>query len=186
MPVSETKKLMGKMPMPRENDMSITFRCEHCRKDVQAPESAAGKRGKCPYCGHSSYIPAPVSDDDLLPLAPVDEEEEQRRQQEVRQLFEQERDLIAQTGSKPDVPLDQREDVKPEDLHHFIVNYCLDMSVSKLPQADKQVAELRKQPLGLQAVQDFLAGKAMEPALKAIPPRLLQAFLLQLRDKLKT
>jgi hypothetical protein len=165
--------------------MSITFRCETCRKDVQAPESAAGKRGKCPFCGHSSYIPQPVSDDDLLPLAPVDEDEERRRQQEVHQLFEQERDLIAQTGSKPQAPLDQREDVKTEELHHFVVNYCLDMSVSKLPQADKQVIELRKQPLGQQTVQDFLDGKATEPALKKIPPRLLQAFLLQLRDKVK-
>lgn len=166
--------------------MSITFRCEHCRKDVQAPDSAAGKRGKCPYCSHSSYIPEPVNDEDLVPLAPLDEEEERRHQQEVRQLFEQERDLIAQTGSKPQAPLDQREDVKPDDLHHFIVNYCMDMSVSKLPQADKQVIELRKQPLGLQTVEDFLAGKATEPALKAIPPRLLQAFLTQLRDKLKS
>jgi hypothetical protein len=166
--------------------MSITFRCENCRKDVQAPESATGKRGKCPFCGHSGYIPAPVSDDDLLPLAPVDEEEERRRQQEVHQLFEQERDLIAQTGSKPEAPLDQREDVKTEDLHHFVVNYCLDMSVSKLPQADKQVIELRKQgPLGRQAVEDFVTGKTLEPALAKIPARLLQAFLMQLRDKLK-
>src|ERR1017187_3310117 len=109
--------------------MSITFRCEHCRKDVQAPDSAVGKRGKCPFCGHSSYIPEPVNEEDVLPLAPVDEEEERRHQQEVHQLFEQERDLIAQTGSKPEAPLDQREDVKTEDVHHFVVNYCLDMSV---------------------------------------------------------
>ena len=61
--------------------MTIAFRCSHCHKDVQAPDAAAGKRGKCPFCGQSNYVPAPVAPADELDLAPVDEAADRRRRQ---------------------------------------------------------------------------------------------------------
>lgn len=166
--------------------MSITFRCEHCGKDVQAPDAAAGKRGKCPFCGQSNYIPAPVAEEDLLPLAPVDEEEERKRAQEIRRLRDQDRELIAETGGQPDVPLEHRKDMTPEDLYHLVVNYCLDLANSNLERARTHVAKLRQfRLMAQQAVNDFLAGKASEQALSRIPPRVLQGFLARLRDELK-
>ncbi len=43
---------------PRESAApSIRFPCEHCGKMVEAPHSAAGKRGKCPFCRESCDIP---------------------------------------------------------------------------------------------------------------------------------
>ena len=44
--------------------MPITFRCEGCQKDVTAPDAAAGKRGRCPFCGHLNAIPHLVDEDD--------------------------------------------------------------------------------------------------------------------------
>jgi phage FluMu protein Com len=166
--------------------MSITFRCANCQKEVQAPDAAAGKRGKCPYCGHSSYIPSPVNEADLIPMAAVDEEEERRRAQRIKELLQQEHDLIAETGTQPAAPLEHQEDVAAEDLYHFVVNYCLDLATGKLDRAQTHVTELRKHGFAAQqAVQDFLGGRAEEPALDSIPKRVLQGFLTQLRDELK-
>lgn len=165
--------------------MSITFTCEHCRKQVKAPDTAAGKRGKCPYCGQSCYIPAPVDQDDVLPLAPIDEDEERRRQEMVRSLHEQERDLIAETGGAEPAPLEHREDLSVEDLYPFVVNYCLDMATSKLDRAETYVAKLKGfGPLGKLAVEDFRKGRAAEQALDIVPKPLLGGFLKQLESEL--
>lgn len=162
--------------------MPITFRCEHCGKEVKAPDGAEGKRGKCPHCGQSNYIPTPVSEEDAIPLAEINTEEEKQREAEEQALLEQERALIAETARAPAVPLDDRDDLSSEDLHHFVVNYCLDMAAGKLDRAETHVAELKKhRKLGTTAVDDFIQGKATEPALGDIPPPVLQGFLKQLR-----
>lgn len=166
--------------------MAIKFECEHCRKEVKAPDEAGGRRGKCPFCGLSNYIPSPVSEDELLQLAPLDESEEQARQREVRALINQERNILAEIGGQPTPPLDQREEITAEELHHLVVNYCLDVFNGNLPRADLHVVELRKfGATGYQAVGDFQDGKAIEPALNVIPTRVLQGFLGQLRDRLR-
>ena len=166
--------------------MSIKFRCEACHKTVKAPDDAAGKRGKCPYCEHSSYIPAPVAEGEEVSLAPLDDAEEQRRQQEIEQLVAQERDLIAETGNlDAAAPLEHREDLASEDLHHFVINYCLYMTNGKLDQAAAEVERLRPfKHMGLDAIGDFLAGKAAEPALESIPAPVLKGFLKELQDRL--
>jgi hypothetical protein len=167
--------------------MSIKFQCEHCRKEVTAPDSAAGKRGKCPYCGETCYIPAPVSEEDILPLAPLDEEEERRREAEVKRLLERDRILLAETGGEPSTPLEAKEDLQGDDLHHFVVNYCLDLAAGKLDRAETHVKKLRQFGApGRQAADDFASGKAIEPALDSIPGRLLQGFLLDLKQKLQS
>ncbi|HUS48203.1 MAG TPA: hypothetical protein VM098_08785 [Phycisphaerae bacterium] len=164
--------------------MSITFQCEHCRREVEAPDEAAGRRGKCPFCGQSNYIPMPAGDKDMLPLAPVDEQEERRRQEELQRLFQQERELDSEICSAPAAPLEHREDLKSDDLHHFVVNYCLDLARGNLGRGDTYIQQLRRfGPHGLQAVDDFLSGKALEPALDAIPTKTLQGFLRQLRER---
>ena len=92
--------------------MSITFRCEHCGKDVKAPDSAGGKRGKCPYCHQSNYVPAPVSDDEVLDLAPEDEDYERHRREEIQTLRRKERDVnIEDADVESPPPLEQREDL---------------------------------------------------------------------------
>ena len=162
--------------------MAITFQCEHCGKEVKAPDGAGGKRGKCPHCGQSSYIPTPVTKDDAIPLAEIDTEEEKQRRKEEQALLEQERELIAETAPPQSVPLEQREDLTSEDLHHFVVNYCMDMAAGKLDRAETHIEQLKKHgQLGVTAVDDFLKGEVTEPALGDIPAPVLQGFLKQLR-----
>lgn len=165
--------------------MSIKFTCEHCRKEVKAPDSAAGKRGRCPYCGRTSYIPAAVEEADVLPLAPIDDEEERRRREVVTSLHQQEHDLILETGGPVQAPLEDRDDLTSEDLHHFVVNYCLDMAHGKLERAETYVARLGHfGQLGRQAVEDFLAGEAIEPGLDTIPKPVMEGYLKQLQEQL--
>lgn len=166
--------------------MAITFRCEHCHKSINAPDDAGGKRGKCPYCKQSTYIPAPVDDEELYDLAPVDEEAEKKEREFQKQLFEKERDLIAERGGDSSAPLEHKEDLSSEDLHHLVVNYCLDMYGGKLDRARKHVQDLKKyRYTGLQAVEDFQTGKAEEPVLDQVPEKLREGFLKQLREELK-
>lgn len=165
--------------------MTIKFNCEHCRKEVQAPDAAGGKRGKCPFCGTSNYIPAPRTDDDIIPLAPLDEEEERRRQREVRDLLNRERDLLAETGGLPQDPAGRSDGDARQDLLDQVVRYCLDMHAAKLPQAQATAAALRRagQP-ATQAVEDLMSGKEIDPALASMPGGLLAGFLRQLRAEI--
>ncbi len=166
--------------------MSISFPCEHCGKQIKAPESAAGKRGKCPHCKQSTYVPEPVSEEEILDFAPVDEEEERRRKEEVRKLMAQEHDIIAETGAQPEVPLEAKEDVQPQDLHHLVVNYCLDMAGGHLERAQTHARKLGQFGFnGTQAVNDFIEGNADEPALDQLPKPVLKGFLNQLKDEIK-
>jgi hypothetical protein len=162
--------------------MAIKFDCGGCGKEVTAPDGAAGRKGKCPFCGHLNEIPAAGEDDDLIPLAPIDDEEERRHRDEVRALYEQEQSLLDETGGAPQIPLDQREGLTSEELHHFVVNYCLDMADGKLARAGRHAEELHRYgPLGLQAINDFMTGMAAEPAMDHIPRPVLQGFLKELR-----
>ncbi len=168
--------------------MTITFNCEHCGKKVEAPDSVGGKWGKCPYCKQSNYIPAPVSDDDLIALAPEDAKEEKRTQDEMQALRDQERGLIAEMDDAraSAAPLEYRDEVNAEDLYHLVVNYCLDLADSKLEQAQDHLVRLQRYPQSAAtAVDDFISGKTIEPALDVIPTKLLNGFLNQLRDALK-
>jgi len=166
--------------------MSISFRCEHCHRQVNAPDGAAGKRGKCPYCGQSTYVRAPVAEEDLVPLVPLDDKEERRRQREMDALMEQERLLLAERDETANLPpLEHRENLAGKDLHHLVVNYCMDMADSNLERATMHAAQLKKFGApGVEAVDDFLTGKALEQVLDSIPRRVLQGFLTQLRKLL--
>ncbi len=166
--------------------MTIAFQCQGCQKDIKAPDEATGKRGKCPFCGHSNFIPSPAAQNDELDFAPTDEEEERRRQREVEQLRRQERDLLKETSGRDKAAADAKEEPDSMSLHHHVVNYCLDVANSHLDRLAVHMTHLAKnKQAGLAAVADFITGKAIEPALDKIPPRVLQGFLAQLRDELR-
>jgi len=166
--------------------MTITFQCEHCRKEVKAPDDAAGQRGKCPFCGETSYIPTEVSEDDVLPLAEVDEQEERERERKMQQLVEDEQARLSEEDLKQEIPLDQRDNVSSHDLHHFVVNYCLDMAEGKMERAAQHAAKLKNYGhTGSQAVEDFLTGNALEPALDKLPAKVRNGYLNQLAETLR-
>jgi len=165
--------------------MSISFKCEHCGKQVEAPDAAGGKRGRCPYCKQTCYIPAPVADDDLYDLAPEDE----KGPQDADALRRQERALLSEMGDgdaeAAPVPIDQRSDLSPDDVQHLVVNFCLDMAGSNMDRAAVHQAQLAKVArTAIAAVDEFISGKTAEPALDPIPTKILQGFLKTLRDAL--
>ena len=168
--------------------MTILFQCEHCHKEVKAPDEAAGRRGKCPYCGQSSYIPAPVSEEDLVPLAEVDEKEEAQRKAEIDRLLAAERELLheqARTPEPADADAGPATQSTPEQLYHHVVNYVLDMSNGNFERAALHVAKLKKFGFAAhQAVEDFQRGRAEEAVLAPLPKRVLQNYLSQLKSEL--
>ena len=167
--------------------MSITFRCEHCRKTVNAPDTAAGQRGKCPYCGGSSYIPLPRgADEEDIPLAPLNEEEERQYEARVRALIHQDPAILDESRqAEPATPLEYKSDLKSGDLHHHVVNYCMDMFKGNLDRARVYANELKKfKHTALAAVEDFRTGKVVEQTLDLVPRKLLQGFLSGLKDQL--
>ncbi len=168
--------------------MTIRFHCGSCGKLVEAPDQAGGRRGKCPYCEGSNYIPAAKTEKEF-DLAPLDEHEERIRKQEISSLFDAERDLRSETSFGeigPRLSEQTGEDVKPADLHHLIVNYCLDMAAGNLERAQTHVDRLdRFEAVNLQAVDDFLSGRTIEPTLDAIPVKVLQGFLKNLLGQLR-
>jgi hypothetical protein len=164
--------------------MTIKFHCEYCGNLVQAPDDTGGKRGKCPHCQRSNFIPAPEGQEPL-DLAPLDEEEERRRQREVDQAMAAERALLAETVREEVTPrLSQKDvaEVTTADLHHLVVNYCLDMMAGQLARAPEHAEKLAQYgDKGRQAVLDFISGKVLEPALDRIPLRVLQGYLKELQ-----
>lgn len=60
--------------------MPIHVTCSSCQSEFNAPDSAAGKRTKCPKCGGVIEIPAPMPVDDVLeaeeqPVGPFDDDD---------------------------------------------------------------------------------------------------------------
>ncbi len=166
--------------------MTISFRCEHCGKRVEAPDSAGGRRGKCPYCKQSNYIPSPVSDDELIELAP--EDDAGARGDEDESVRETERALIAEMTARDVLPVPPEKEERAEledNLRPAVVGYCLAMADSKLERAQKHLSELKEAgEVAREVVDEFISGTVLEPALDTIPPKILQGFLTNLRKEL--
>src|SRR6186713_436800 len=59
---------------PSPPPMPIEFPCTACGQLVRTPDSAAGKKGKCPHCGTIGQIPLtspPAAVPGLTPLGPA-------------------------------------------------------------------------------------------------------------------
>ncbi len=80
--------------------MSIELHCPKCAKLIRAPDNAGGKRGKCPYCKESIYIPLRPDEAEEIGIAPIDEEEERR----VKELRRESIGYVAAVGHAKDAP----------------------------------------------------------------------------------
>jgi len=167
--------------------MPIKIHCQYCHKSIKAPDEAAGKRGKCPFCGQSNYIPNPVSEDELIPLASVDEQEEKELERRREELLKEEMKVRETEGGTDEIGgLENRQDLSSEDLHRYVAKYVSAMYNSKFDEAEAEVQRLKKfRYTGLQAVEDFLTGKASDPAMKNVPDKLREGFLKELSGKLR-
>ena len=173
--------------------MGIEFHCPKCAKLIRAPETAGGRRGKCPYCKDSVYIPKPASELDEIPLAPVDPEadaEDRRLREEARQLataIDREEPGKYDTDEPPapsggSVPLPRDFD---SDVADLVRDYLVAMVESDMGRADTATRQLKKQQhAAKQYLKQLMTGEIPPPEIGKVPEPVYTGFVRQLADLL--
>jgi len=172
--------------------MPIEFHCPACEKQIRAPDAAGGKHGKCPYCDAKVYIPTPYKDDELIPLAPddIDENEEHRlREEAARYAALMDKDADAQAS-----PPEGRESAKRGaaaqpgeviDQGDLVKQFILAMKDSKLDEAERITGRLRR--AGTRS-RDYVEGMLLDPTpmpIEGVSKPLVQGFLRTLLERLQ-
>jgi hypothetical protein len=167
--------------------MAIEFHCDHCGHLVRTSADNAGKRGKCPHCHLSVYIPTPSEDIEPLHLAPVDQAEEDERKralEESRALARRLREeREAPPPEPPKAPLPEPlGDVRlPSDMEALVTEYALCMADGRLNEAEDLAVQIR---MDLRRADEYIQRLTMDELLPArlsrIPRALLLGFLKQL------
>lgn len=167
--------------------MSIELHCPGCGKLIRAPEDAGGRRGKCPHCKRSVYIPTALTDDDIIPLAPVDPAEEERDERMRRESSAYAASL-SKAGEGASAPKRPRPGGPPPghvvDVSAEVTSYIRAMHKSKLEEAER-IAKV----LGSVAskAKDHIQGMMVDelpPSIEGVPPPLVQGFLKSLLSRL--
>jgi len=177
--------------------MAIEFHCPRCGKLVRAPDEAGGKRGKCPTCGHISYIPMPDDQLEEIDLAPIDEEEERRRRALEEESLAAEMQLLKEKQTGPDlgparpdeggiapetVPLIPQ---RPEDVEALTVEWIRSMADGDIADADRTLALLRQNRQAAIEAVGRLAGQEPPPAdLIDLPRPVLDRYFKSLIEQL--
>jgi hypothetical protein len=173
--------------------MSIELHCPNCAKHIRAPDEAGGKRGKCPGCGGSLYIPMPVTDDDLIPLAPVDEDDE-RRAEELRMEAAQYAATLDKAGGGEggdEEPSGGRARGGMAEAPGEVVDYgdlagkfVVAMKNSKLDEAERIATRLKRAGIRARDHVESMFLDQMTPNIKDVPPPLVKGFLKALLERL--
>lgn len=172
--------------------MSIEFHCSKCGKLIRAPDTTGGKRGKCPYCKQSVYIPMPREELEEIPLAPIDEADEARErrlQEEARRLataINKEEpgkydtgDVLSTEGSVP-LPRDFEVDVPT-----LVNDFLSAMAASDMGRADTAARELKKHVAQAKDhVQRLMEDQTPPIELGNIPAPVYKGFLRSLLELL--
>lgn len=173
--------------------MGIEIHCPKCAKLIRAPDNAGGKRGKCPYCKESVYIPLPPDESDEIGIAPIDDAEKRRGKELRRESI----GYIAEVGHARDTPPEgagaqaSRADAAPSampgevvDMGTEVERFLIAMRDSKLAEADQAVARLKQAGARAKDHVEGLLLDEMPPGVKGLPPPLVKAFLKTLSERL--
>jgi len=171
--------------------MSIFVHCDSCGKNIDAPDSASGKKAKCPNCGGQINIPS-LKDDDELKLAPLDYEEEARRNQLLVETTRLRENILKETNiPEEQVQAEQTSSEEPtptlndKDLNEAIVTYLRLMADGELDKAEHSAAYII--PAG-QKAKDLLEQIALaeipSERLANIPQQVLAGLIKNLRNKI--
>jgi len=173
--------------------MSIELHCSQCQKLIRAPDNAGGKRGKCPYCRNSVYIPMPPDNGEEIHLTPIDDEDERRAEELRRESIEYVAavDHVTDSGTDTEDTASSTDGAVPEgvsdevaDIGADVEAFVIAMGESKLGEANAAVARLKR--AGTRAsdyVQDLLLDD-MLPIYENVPPPVVQGFLRTLLKRL--
>ena len=122
----------------------MEIRCVHCQKLLRIPESAAGKRVKCPICSNFFDVPQNV---------PSKQEKKSVDQQEVQQILQ----LLA--SGKQDIEKSIQERGEAMEMVDGFFQFFLERSqTSNIPEEQKQNQEIAHKLFQLQQKFPLLAG----------------------------
>jgi len=177
--------------------VSIEFHCPHCSKLIRAPAEHGGRRGKCPYCKQSVYIPSPPDDAGPIAVAPVDEAEERRRREldaeavRYNAMLSREQAEPPDTGAGGPEPTPEtaiappRAELNSEDAEALIIQFVSAMRESRLEEAEEAADTLRgNADLARRHVQRLMVDELPPPSLSKVPPALYKGFLRTLLSRL--
>lgn len=168
--------------------MTIKFQCSLCGKKIEAPDSSGGKWGKCPGCHNKVYVPQPVTEEDELRLAPLDETEEQRQRQLMLETLQITRDILQEKAS-PDGPAGPTpgspSDINDEKLTDLILRYLRQMANGDLDDAQRTAEQILPHRRKATLILDRLVtSKEPDPELEDIPKQVLLGYIRNLRTRL--
>lgn len=181
--------------------MSIELHCPHCGKLIRAPDDAGGKHGKCPSCKQSVYVPQPPVSDGVIPLAPIDEEDERRtealREESIRYAAQADKDRAAvepagedgqgnlQSSEGIDVGAPRSEPGEVVDLPSEVQRWIRAMHDSKLDETEQIASRLDKAGIRARDYVESLLLDQMPTQVQDVPAPLARGFLKTLLERLK-
>jgi len=183
----------------------IEFHCEHCNMKVTASDADGGQQAKCPHCNGVNYIPSAGGDLEEIPLAPLDEAEEQRRRQsfaedmQIQRSLSNERSAPGEPGRRRSRNLDgtratprsapaPRTDLGDKQINSMVVQFIVAMAGGRLGEADGIAAQLAPhRDRVLSALSEITSnnGAANAYGLPTLPKPVLLGFAKQLQSKLQ-
>lgn len=168
--------------------MAIEFHCNKCGQMVRAPDDAGGKRGKCPACHQSVYIPTPSDEIEPLDLAPIDEEAEREQERLRREASELQSNLLRER----ELPESAREPALASGANTFlpkleprelVLGYLSAMADGNLQQADAYAAQAARDKSAIDdAITHIFEQDELPEQIAHLPPPVVKAFVKQLRD----
>lgn len=170
--------------------MSIELHCPQCGKLIRAPEDAGGKKGKCPYCKRSLYVPLPPDELDAIPIAPVDPDEEAREAELRREATSYAAAITKATDSDPaesarSTGAASAGYAETVDVTTEVVAFVTAMRDSQLDDADRIVEKLKKTGTRARDHVQALLVDEMPLGVDDVPQPLARGFLQTLLDRLE-
>jgi len=166
--------------------MSITFHCEHCRKKIEAADTAGGRWGKCPACHNKVYVPRPPSDEELK-LAPVDKSFEEKEKELMAETHRLTQDILRERAV-PDGPREgsgAMYEMGDGELRKNVIMYLRQMAEGELDEADRTGALIAPSGSRVTDILDIIAlSEIPEPELADIPQQLLAGAIRALRARI--
>lgn len=177
--------------------MSITFKCEHCGKKIEAPDTAGGKWGKCPGCKNKVYVPSQEPQDDgELRLAPLDADDEKTRRHMLAEEARLRQEIMKETdapeeGVQPKKEQKEQNEPKPgalsdAEIEMGVIAYLRQMADGNLEEAERTVKMLAPAgQKGVKILERIALSEIPEPELADIPQNVLAGLIKGLRGKFK-
>lgn len=178
--------------------MAIVFHCEHCGKKVEAQDSVGGKRGRCPACHNTIYVPSHVENEEPLHLAPLDDQDEQQRNRLLSETYHLTQNILEERAL-PEEPVETAEKESDPDMSYLtpmasmdakelklnIVQYLRLMAEGELDEAAQlSILIVPQGKLATDILDNIALSEMPEPELSHLPPQILSGLIRNLRAEI--